>query len=112
MADYVRYYDKITPDTWAAETLNSDELFQFQEAQTENDNLWTNYETQGLVSKVAIMQDVYVSELDQSVQVQVGERVVLASGTTPADLLLAVSWAPWLERYTTEVNHTPVIFEP
>jgi hypothetical protein len=112
MSQYVKYYNEITPVKWAVQTLNSDELAQFQAAQTENNSLWTNYATQGLISTVPIMQDVYVSELDQTIQVQVGERVVLAAGVTPADLLLAPAWAVWLERYTSEVNPTPVIFEP
>ena len=112
MSQYVRYYNEITPDAWAAQTLNSDELAQFQAARTENTSLWLNYATQGLISVVPIMQDVYVSELDQTIQVQVGDRVVLAAGVTPANLLLALSWGEWLARYTSEVNPTPVIFEP
>ena len=111
MTTIVKYYAAETLVDWANRTLSESELLEFNTAFTLNHTQWAEYMSQNLASVEPIYQDVYISELNETVSVQVGERTRLAPGVTIEDIALEETWRPWLDRYISEVNAPEVTIE-
>lgn len=110
MSSYTRFYKHPTIQEWAESSLSPTELNDFQNAFQENSELWAQYTQSGLISVEPIYETVTDSILENSINVQVGEKVVLSPGTSAADLHIAESYQYWLNRFNTAVGPDPVEF--
>lgn len=112
MPSYVRYNNKKElMDEWVENTLTQEEQNQFFSSRDENSQLWMQYFNSGLISIEPIEEYIFIEELNDYVYVQIGEKIILAEGVTPAQLLVTQSWSNWITRYTQEVGEELVIFE-
>ena len=111
MSKYIRYYNEVSAQEWAEQNLTQEELVQFNLAFEENNKLWASYASNGLISVVPITEQVNIPELNQNIDIQIGEQIVLSQGTTRDQLELAPAWKYWLDRYAQAVPDAVVTFE-
>jgi hypothetical protein len=110
MSSYVRLYRQPTIDQWAQSSLTADELANFNAALQENNSKWSQYVVNGLITIEPIYETVNDQELGEPLQVQVGDKVVLAPTTSVSDLTMADSYKFWLDRFYQENGPDPVQF--
>ena len=110
MSSYVRFYREPTIEQWATSSLNADELADFRAAYEQNNNQWKQYADAGLITIEPIYSTVPDTVLGESVQVQVGNKVVLAPGTSISDLHMTERYRYWLDLFTESNGPDPVQF--
>lgn len=110
MSSYVRYYREPTIEQWAQNSLTAEELVDFNTALQENNSLWNQYITNGLISIEPIYDTVNDQELNEPLQVKIGEKVVLGPTTSISNLHMADRYRYWLDRFYEENGPDPVQF--
>ena len=110
MNAYVRFYRQLSIEDWAKMVLSPEELIDFQTSLEENQQLWQQYKDTGLITVEPIYETFSISALSDSVQLQVGEKVVLSPTTSTSNLVIADRYRYWLDRFYEENGPDPVQF--
>jgi len=111
MTTIVKKYANESLHDWANRTLTPTELDSFNAAFDANTARWQNYVDQGMISVNPFMQEVYISALNETVSVQIGDKTIISPEYTLEDVTLAPEWKPWLDRYLSEVNAPEITIE-
>ena len=98
MPAYIRY--NITAqlailDEWVS-NLSPQDQSSFFDADRKNRLLWESYESQGLVTARTVYETVYVPEVNENIDVPIGEKLVLAPGVNPSQLQIHPDYVHWL----------------
>lgn len=104
MEAYIRYLKDNNINSWANATLTAEELIQFQNAFTVNNNLWKSYLEQGLYTVQNVYETVHSAVLDSDIEVIVGQEIIMSAGVTLDNLELGANFKSWLDRYSTETG--------
>jgi hypothetical protein len=108
MTTYIRKISNLNILKWAQDTLSEQELQQFMQALDINNQLWKNYELNGVITDHEIISETLLSNTyNTEISVPVEEIVKIAPGQTT---ITASEMIPWLDRYIAE-NGNPVIIE-
>jgi hypothetical protein len=110
MSSYVRFFRQPTIVEWAQSSLNADELADFNTALQENNAQWNQYTVNGLITTEPIYETINDPELGEPIQVQVGDKVVLAPTTSVSELHMTDRYQYWLDRFTEINGPDPVQF--
>jgi LPS sulfotransferase NodH len=91
-------------EDWAKQTLNAEELSQCLSSIEDNNNLWKSYHDQGLYTTHQKYEQVYIAELESTVNVLVGEEIVLSPGTSLHGLAQDPEYINWANRFKSETG--------
>lgn len=114
MPAYQRYYnasEKELQDQWIQNNLSSEEKTSFLAASEENDLLWNSYVTQGLITPEKIYETVFVPEVNASIQVVIGEKLILSNGVSPSQLQIHPNLAQWVTRLPSDIFYNNIELE-
>jgi len=99
MTTYLRKLSNTDIQKWADDTLNAQELQQFNAAHEKNIQLWQSYEQQQLYTSEDILETCYSTLLESNIEVKVGEKITFAPTTT-----IYPEFIYWLDRYNSETG--------
>jgi hypothetical protein len=105
MSTYIRYWNLDNNiELWAAETLNSEELSQFQAATEANAIKWQSYQDQGLYTARNVYQTFHSNELNTDIEIVVGQELTMASGVELSSLAQDSNYKNWIQRFESETG--------
>jgi hypothetical protein len=110
MSSYVRYYIEPTIQQWAKTSLTAEEFEDFENAMKENEQLWDQYITDGLIQIVPIYDTVYDPILSSEITIEAGDKTILMPGTSIEDLHTAERYKYWQNRFVEENGSEHVQF--
>jgi len=102
MQTFERLYNINAIENWAQNTLSKEELALFFDAYNKNGEIWALYRAQGKISTTPVFETLYSTVLNSTVEVQVGEKIVLAENVSLTDLDMHEDFKYWYNRYTLE----------
>jgi hypothetical protein len=83
--------------------LNPQDFQLFKAAEQLNSQLWQMYVDQGLLSSEVVYQNIYIPELDQNMDIEVGIRNTLGPNVHPSQIAMHPAYAEWLAQLPAEV---------
>jgi hypothetical protein len=78
--------------------LGPQDFLLYKEAEKLNSQLWESYSNQGLLITEVIYQHIFIPELNQSVDIEVGLKNSLAPGVHPSQLSMHPSYTEWVAK--------------
>lgn len=97
------YFKNKTFVEWAKETLPTQEFASFQIAYDANEELWSTYQSQGLVRFSNVYRQVFSNYLSHLVDIPIYKEMILSDGVTYADIPDSPDIQGWLDQYNDAV---------
>lgn len=99
-------------DKWAKETLNVEELSQYQSAAEANGLLWQSYQDQGLFTLEELYETVYSATLNSNITITIGSMITFANEEFRNSLKRETNYESWCNRYVGETGESlPILLE-
>jgi hypothetical protein len=112
MSAYVRYFDIAQIQIeWLNNNLSAEELLDYNAALDKNSQIWGSYESQGLITLEPIYETVYIPEINENIDVKIGEKLVLSPGVSPSQLQMHPDYAEWLNRLPDYIFNKIIILQ-
>jgi hypothetical protein len=111
MPAYIRYNNTTQQallDEWVS-NLSPQDQSSFFDAEQNNRLLWESYQSQGLITAEPIYEIVHVPEVNETISVPVGEKLVLAPGVTPSQLQMHPDYANWFNALPENLANKVVL---
>lgn len=101
---YINEQETISILEWATKTLSPEEFLQFNQAQLANNELWANYEKDGIIIANPLYENYYSETFKQNIYIQVGTEYEIKDGVDFNSLPLHQDYISWITRFRTETN--------
>ena len=88
---------------WAKQALTGQEFSSFQIAYDANEELWSTYQSQGLVRFANVYRQVFLNYFNQLVDIPIYKEMILSDGVTLADIPDSPDIQGWLDQYNDAV---------
>jgi hypothetical protein len=86
--------------------LGAQDYLLYKQAQDLNDKLWLSYMDQNLIQVEILYENVFIPELNDNFDIEMGYRTKLSPGITPAQISLHPEYAAWEHRFPPELFQT------
>ncbi len=100
----ITYTDVKTILDWAQENLSPTEMTQFNAAYQANTNLFNTYQSQNLIEYEKVTSQTYLPSLNQTIDVVVGEKTILAPGVTVDQIPMHPDYIQYYNRWSADVQ--------
>jgi hypothetical protein len=108
----IDYTDETKLMKWVRENFTPEEYQQFQVAQNRNTALWQTYVDQGYFVEQTIYESKYVPEFDDTFELLVGHKIILADGISPSLLQMDAEYKELFIRVPQALQTTSVLVDP
>ena len=100
---YARVPTKIDRDKNLKDFLGEDEYAKFKEAEHVNLLLQQSYYAQNLIYEEIIYETVFIAEFNESFDVEIGFKTILADNVHPSTIGFTPEYSEWLSRIPDEL---------
>jgi len=83
--------------------LSSQDFLLFEAAEQLNIQLWQEYVDQGLLLPETVYQNIYIPEINQNIDVEVGIHNTLGPNVHPSQIVMHPTYVEWIARLPPEI---------
>lgn len=104
---YYKEYSKLKiQNDWVSQNFSGEDIETYYWALNENQKQWQDYIDKGWLQQEIIYESIFVPELNDSIDFEIGVKLTINSGVNPSQLQLQSDYASWLNRLPPEIQVT------